>query len=669
MRLRFFTFPTICVVCSSFWNLASANVLYAADAIAVPASISIEGVPPIPASLAQELRRYQSIRSASFQDWDSEGTGMYILTRFGDTSQVHYVEKPGGARTQLTFSAERVLGVKARPKRDEFLYVADEGGAENYQFFLQKREGGEPRRITDGKSRHIAPVWSPSGSLLAYSSDTRNGRDMDLYISAPEVPGFTRILKEVQGQWTAADWSPDEKKLAVVEYISINESYIHLIDIPTGSIDTITPRNGDPKAETVAATDPKFSKDGAYLYWLSDRRSEFLGLNRLDLKTGESEIVDLRVKWDIEDYDVSDDGLIALVVNVDGSSKLHFIGLDDLDPRPRPPELPTGVVSGLRFRPGSHEVAFTLSSARRSADAVSINLDDARPGQDEDEELPLKIWTKSETGGLDAESFAKPELIRYASFDGRDIPAYVYRPSSRKFPGPRPVLIDIHGGPEGQSRPGFLGSNNYLIDHMGIVVIYPNVRGSTGYGKGYAKLDNGVLREGAVKDIGALFDWIEKQSDLDKTKVAVTGGSYGGFMSLAVQTTYNDRIRVGIDVVGISNFVSFLKNTKGYRRDLRRAEYGDERVTEIRAFLEKISPLSHADKIHTPILVVQGKNDPRVPISEAEQIVSAVKKNGVPIWYMIGNNEGHGFAKKANQDYLLATRVLFLRRYLIDRTD
>ncbi len=286
-------------------------------------------------------------------------------------------------------------------------------------------------------------------------------------------------------------------------------------------------------------------------------------------------------------------------------------------------------------------------------------------GSPQAERQPPTRWTTSETGGLDSATFTEPERIEYLSFDDRKIPAFVYRPKRKELGAPLPVLIDIHGGPEGQSRPGFLGRLNYLINELGLVLIFPNVRGSSGYGKTYLSLDNGKLRTDAVKDIGALLDWIAEQKDLDKSRVGVIGGSYGGFMSLAVQTTYNDRIKAGIDLVGISNFVSFLKNTQGYRRDLRRAEYGDERDPEMRSFLEQISPLTHADRIRTPILIVQGQNDPRVPLSESEQMVAALRKNKVPVWYVVGKNEGHGFAKKANQDYLQAVEVEFLRRYLL----
>ena len=247
----------------------------------------------------------------------------------------------------------------------------------------------------------------------------------------------------------------------------------------------------------------------------------------------------------------------------------------------------------------------------------------------------------------------------------RTIPAFVYRPPADRFPGPRPVYISIHGGPEAQDRPGFLGSENLFVAEMGIARIVPNVRGSTGYGKTYLQLDNGDKREDTVKDIGALLDWIATQPDLDAKRVMVSGGSYGGYMSLATLVHYSDRLRCGYESVGISNFVTFLENTQDYRRDLRRVEYGDERDPKMRAFLEGIAPAAHADRIRVPLLVAQGANDPRVPLSESDQIVKAVTGNGVPVWYLVGKNEGHGFSKKPNTDYLRETLREFMRRYLL----
>ena len=500
---------------------------------------------------------------------------------------------------------------------------------------------------------------------------------MDLYVAAPVDPHFVRRFKEVSGEWTVSDWSPDETKVVVVESISINESYIHIIEVASGRTETITPRPNNAKAQKISASDPKWSKDGEGIYYITDEGSEFRRVVHLDRDSGKTAIVTLHMPWDVEEFDLSDDGLqMAWVSNQQGISRLDNVACQRLVPvlpetgvlppsppgmLPSEPSAPAAeIITGLRFRPESHVIGFSRSTARSSLDAYSLNHDKNQPSP-----VESLRWSTSESGGLDSRTFGDPEWIEYPSFDGRKIPAFVYRPSARRFPGPRPVLIDIHGGPEGQFRPGFLGRLNYWIDELGLVVIFPNVRGSSGYGKSYLKLDNGKLRGDTVKDIGALLDWIARQKGMDKSRVGVIGGSYGGFMSLAVQANYNDRIRCGIDIVGISNFVTFLQNTQGYRRDLRRAEYGDERDPEMRAYLEKVSPLASADKIRTPILVVQGQNDPRVPISEAEQMVAALRKNGMPVWYVIGTNEGHGFAKKANQDYLQAVEVEFLRRYLM----
>ncbi len=655
--------------------MAAAAVAASAQTTAVPDSIEAEGTPAVPASLSAALLQYQNIRSASFQGWDdTKPRAVYIATRFADVSQIHHVAGPGASRRQLTFAADRVLGAEPRPKHDQFLFSADEGGAENYQLFLQDRTGGEPLRLTDGKSRNTSPSWSPSGELLAWSSNARNGRDMDLHLSAPADPHFHRILKEVTGDWSAADWSPDGRRLIAEEYISITESYLHIIDVSTGETRTITPRRTDPKAAPVAVGDARWSKDGRSIYYTSDKGSEFRRLARYDLATAAETWLTADVPWDVEGYDLSDDGaLIAVVFNEDGPSNLRVYyaatGRERTVHKP-----PPGLISNLEFRADSHEIGFTVSSSQASADVFSMDFDvKSPPGSmsltfGAEDRFRLDRWTESETGGLDVSTFVEPELIRYPTFDGEKVPAFVYRPVGRPDV-PRPVLIQIHGGPESQYRPGFLGRLNYLVNELGIVVVMPNVRGSAGYGKSYLKLDDGVLREGAVKDVGALLDWIAEAPGLDKDRVAVAGGSYGGFMSLAVQTTYNDRIKAGIDVVGISNFVTFLQNTQDYRRDLRRAEYGDERVPEIRDFLERISPLARAAEIKTPILVVQGRNDPRVPFSEAEQLVAAVKKNDAPVWYVVGRNEGHGFAKKVNQDYLQAVEVLFLRKFLIGGKD
>jgi dipeptidyl aminopeptidase/acylaminoacyl peptidase len=480
-------------------------------------------------------------------------------------------------------------------------------------------------------------------------------------VTDPGTPGSERKVAELAGSWTAYDWSADDQRILLQEEISSNESYLHWADVATGAVHAITPhaKPGEPVAVHAGG---RFSRDGHGVYTMSDAGGERRQLVRIDLATGRRHVLSGREAWDVEGFDLSDDGTtIAYSVDHEGMSRLHVVrtatGLPLTVPR-----LPDGVAFGLTFRPHSHEVGFSLSTADTPSDVYSFDADHPK----------LVRWTASETGGLPPSAFVAAHLVRYPTFDkdetgkARTIPAFVYYPPADRFPGKRPVYLSIHGGPEAQARPTFQGGNAYLTNEMGVAVIYPNVRGSAGYGKSYLRLDDGLKREDSVKDIGALLDWIQTQPNLDASRVMVSGGSYGGYMTLAVMTFYSDRLRCGYDLVGISNFVTFLKNTQEYRRDQRRAEYGDERDPKMLEFLTRISPANHADRIKVPVLVAAGANDPRVPVTESDQIAAAIKKNGVPVWYMVAKNEGHGYQKKSNTDYLRAAQIAFMQRYLLE---
>ena len=635
---------------------AAAAADSAPAALPVPESIVAKGVPPIPASRADELLPYENIRAATLQDWHPSERRLLIATRFAESPQLHEVAMPLGARTQLTFYRDPVSNGNYRPSDpSQIVYSLNEGGAENFQLFLLDRKTGRAKRLTDGVHRYTSPTWSTSGKLLAYASNARNGRDMDLYVADPSTPGSERRLLQVQGAWNPLDWSRDDRRLLVTELISANESYLHWVDVPTGELHTITPRNPRKEDPTVAYQGAVFAADGKSIYTATDRDGEFLRMVRIDLATGSSTVLAGDVPWDVEEFKLSDDGaLLGVTFNEDGVSKLRLIDTKTGKALPAP-ELPAGALQGLLFRPGSHEVAFAVSWAHSPSDVYSYDPDRKR----------LERWTASEVGGLDPESFAVPQLIHYRSFDQRMIPAFVYRPPADRFPGKRPVYLNIHGGPEGQARPSFQGSTNYLMNELGIAMVVPNVRGSSGYGKSFLKLDNGRLREDSVKDVGALLDWISSQPDLDASRVMVAGGSYGGYMSLASLTHYSDRLCCGWDSVGISNFVTFLTNTQGYRQDLRRVEYGDERDPQMREFLEGIAPANRAKQITKPLMVSAGANDPRVPVTESDQIVAAVQSNGVPVWYVVAKDEGHGFGKKSNSDYQRAVLFEFVRRFLL----
>lgn len=620
----------------------------------IPDNLVVEGIPPFSEALKRDAGRYLEFRTASVSDWHPQRREMLIVTRFADAAQLHAVRMPGGARRQVTFLPEPVAGGRFDPKAAEFLvFLQDSGGGEFYQLYRFDFADGRVTLLTDGKSRNTGLHWSHEGTLLAHTSTRRNGRDNDIYVMNPREPGSDRLLAQVQGGgWSVLVWSPDDSQILLGESISINESRLHLCDARTGAMELLTP----PTAEKVAWSAGAFARDNRSLFVITDKDSEFQRLGRFDLATRKFTPLNADIRGDVEDFDLSRDGkILAFVSNEAGVSRLYL--LDARTGRQlRMPKLPLGVISGLKWHDNNRDLAFNLSSAQSPSDAYSL---DAKTGK-------FDRWTESETGGLNPHSFVEPELIRIKSFDGLEISAFLYRPDARMFPGPRPVLVSIHGGPEGQTRPGFQARNNYYLNELGVAVLSPNVRGSSGYGKTFLALDNGFKREDTVKDIGAFLDWIAQDKRLDAQRVAVIGGSYGGYMSLASMTHFSDRLRCGVDIVGISNFLTFLKNTQDYRRDLRRVEYGDERDPAMAEFLGKISPANNSSKIKKPLLVIQGLNDPRVPASESEQMVKAIRDQGGTVWFLMAKDEGHGFQKKRNADFLFLSTVTFLREHLLN---
>lgn len=356
----------------------------------VPDSILAQDVPPIPPPVAEELNRYQNIRLAAFQDWAPEGRQILISTRFADTNQMHRVEIPLGARHQLTFFRERVARARARPGQNQFLFSTDEGGAENFQLFLFDLSSRKSERLTDGRSRNVSPRWSHSGKLLAWSSNARSGKDMDLYVMDPSDPQSARRAREVSGDWTVADWSPDDRRLATVEVVSANETCVHLINVESGETESVTSLPGA-GGETAAYRNVRWSKDGQSLYWTSDEDSEFHRLARYDLRTKKTKVLTATLPWDVEAFDLSDDGrIIVFVTNEDGQSKVRV--LDIASGREGPaPRLPAGEVSGVSFRRNSRGFAFTLNSSRTPSDVYSYDILTRKPTR----------WTRSETGGLD----------------------------------------------------------------------------------------------------------------------------------------------------------------------------------------------------------------------------------------------------------------------------
>lgn len=623
----------------------------------------LSGVPDIPRELVSRLNRYQNVRSATFLEWAEDGESLFIRTRFDEVSQLFRVREPGGYREQLTWFPEPVGQVERKGDTRLLSITMDEGGGEQDQIFLFDPKNGETRRLSDGVSRNRMARWSRDGRKMAFQSTRRNGRSNDLWWMEPGRPGSEELLLEApDGTWFGpADFSHDGRWLLVQQFVSVDDSRIYLLDLEERALYLGAGGDEQPSANKAIGFD---RRDRGFYFITNQRgRSAELAYRSLD---GEKEPVFITRdnRWDVTDFVLSADGRRgAFVTNEEGISRLHLLNTVNRTHR-RVDRIPVGLIRSLDFHPNNRQLAFTLSTASTPSDVYVLKL-----GRRADSVRSLERWTYSEVGGLDTSSFVEPRLVRYPTFDmvgeeeRRTVPAFVYEPPGD---GPHPVIIHVHGGPESQYRPAFSKKTQLWLAELGAAVIAPNIRGSTGYDSNYLSLDNGLLREDAIRDIGALLDWIATEPQLDENRVAIYGSSYGGYVVLASAVHFSDRLKAGVDVVGISNFVTFLENTEDYRRDFRRLEYGDERDPEMRAFLESISPLNNVDRIDIPLLVVQGRNDPRVPAAQSERIVQALRQRGRPVWYIEALNEGHGYDRKENRDIYEQATILFLRRYLLD---
>jgi dipeptidyl aminopeptidase/acylaminoacyl peptidase len=616
----------------------------------------LEDIPEIPQSIRQELYRWQDIRGAIFRSWSVDGKGIYVSTGFGSVDSLHKIVMPGGARRQLTFYREPIREISRRPGAEQLIFSRDANGSEFAQIYMFDGESGEASLLTDGESRNGAMVWDRRGSRIAYTSTLRDGIANDIWVMDPDQPDKAEIAIEVDDGflWEPAEFSRESGRLLVQNYVSVTDSRAIMVNLDDGTRTLLAGGGETPSLNQPVA----FDDDGEGFWLITDQGGEFNQLAWQSLVPGASpEIVTSSIPWNISDVVISDDRQrMAFVANENGNSRVYL-----MDPATREyrmvDKLPTGIAYGLRFSPDDKRLGLTLNSANAPSDAYVLKLGRG----------PLKFgrlvrWTESEVGGLVVQEFVVPDLVHYPTFDGREVPAWIHKPRGA---GPHPVVIRIHGGPESQARPIFSSTFQFWVANLGAAVIQPNVRGSTGYGKTYVGLDNGFQREDAVRDIGSLLDWIETQPDLDASRIALYGGSYGGYMVLASAVHYSDRLCAVIDNVGISNFVSFLENTQDYRRDRRRQEYGDERDPEMRAHLERISPLNNVSRITVPMFIIQGQNDPRVPVTEATQMVEALRGRGQSVWFMNALNEGHGYRKRENRDILQQVMTIFLREHLV----
>ena len=640
----------------NYWYvLALAPLLSSLTAHAAPrverGSLIFDGVPELDTAGSEALDGFLNARQATPLGWSPKGQ-LLIETRFGDTEQLHLVEQPAGERRQLTFRGEAVLDAAFSPEpiRTGFVFQSDPAGDGHAQLYYQRL--GEPRakQITDPKSANGGALWSSSGRELAFFTTARDGASHDIDVVEPADGALPHlVLAGDTARWTPLDWSPDDRKLLVLKTVSAGEGYLYVVDLGSGQR-----REVDPGAAKVSIAGARFSRDGQGVYLISDRDGEFAALRYVNLFTTEKAVLSAHIPWDVEELAISRDGhYLAYVSNEAGAGRLNLIDLrshQDLTP----PKLTAGgTVDHLRFDPEGKRLAFGFGSAVMPRDAYVLDIAANR----------VEAWTHSEPGAVDPAKFVAPRLTQFPTFDRRDgrnrqIPVFVYEPVGN---APHAVLIVLHGGPESQFRPAFDPWLQFVVNELGFAVVAPNLRGSSGYGKAYLALDNGPLRDDVIKDLGALVVWIGLQSGFDARHVVVSGDSYGGYLTLMALVNYGDRLSGGIDVGGMSDLVAFLAEAEPPFLPARRAEYGDERDADQRAFLRRMSPLSGADRIAKPLLVVHGRRDTAVSISQSEQIVNRLRGRGAAVGFLQSKDEGSPFDRREERDAYYRALAQFLK--------
>ena len=606
-------------------------------------SLQWDGIPEIPSEISQSLEPYRSAFSYRFHSWNSED-GLIVSTPTSQGVFYFTIDRPGDKPTLLNEIPRRFRTSVARPGHptEHLLITDDSSGAEIHQLHLYDSSTKKARLLSDGRSRHLGACWSPDGKTVATSSNERNGIDFDLTLV--DINGVRTRLMESAGFWRPLWWSADGTSLMLSELRGAGQHRLHLYSLKDKSL---TPLDSDPRPVTMASPVQR----GTEVFFLSNRGSEYLSLWRWNSSTQKAKKISGKYEGDLEEFEISRKGdRVALLYNYQGYSYVYlWHAVTGVTERCL---IPSGIISGLSFSPSGEDLAYTYHNGREPVSLRSYNL----------ATKTVRAWHQ----GVVKKGFKRlsefPRLVKFSGHDGLPLSAFVSQPS--KTGKPFPVLIDVHGGPNAQHRPYFDINVNYLVADLGIAVISPNVRGSTGYGKTFASLDDTEQRMDAVKDIGSLLDWIEKQPELDSSRVAIVGGSYGGFVSVASLAAFPERLVAGVTIAGVSDLSASVGPAE-LALPLRRSEFGEDRDPFVKEQLRRISPLTRANQVRAPLFVAHGSNDPRVHLWHAEELVKAVRANGGICWYLLAKDDGHGMTKAANWKAYQDSLALFLKTYLI----
>ncbi len=595
-----------------------------------------------------DIERYLNIRRARSAEFAPDGTVAFLMNTTG-TYQVWTMEGPGEWPTQRTFYEEPVSFVDWSPTRHELVFGMDEGGNERTQLYRLDPGTGRITALTGmPEAKHRWGGWSHDGEQFAFTSNRRDHSVFDVYVQNRDETGDAAQLVHEGDGWLSLDgWSPDDNRLLVTQAYSTFNQDLYVLDLDTGDIDQITPKHTQARFSS-----PQWGPDGESVYLCTDLNTDTLRLTRLNLDDRDCTTVVDGETWNVGGVTIDHNtGRLAYTRNVDGYTELtlgELTGPTEIESFPAP-AIPDGVAAAGSFDADGDRLVIGASSSTVN---TNVYVADVTTGD-------VQRWTYAPTAGIPEDSFVEPELVRYPTFDDREIPAFFSTPDDASEN--TPVIVDIHGGPESQRRPSFRGFKQYLLS-KGYAVFEPNVRGSAGYGKEYSHLDDVENRMDSVADIEAGVSWLHDHPTVDSDRIVAYGASYGGFMVLAALTEYPELWAAGIDVVGIANFVTFLENTGDWRQELREAEYGS--LEDDREFLESISPTNNIENIDAPLFVLHGENDPRVPVGEATQIAEEAQKQGVPVRKLIFEDEGHGFSKLDNQIEAYRSVVAFLDEHV-----
>ncbi len=592
-------------------------------------------------------------RSASNPSFSPDGKIMAYLTETTGVTQVWRAALDNLIPHQVSFFDERVASVHYSPVAKNLLFCMDRGGNENMQMYLVDEEGALCEALTEEPDvMHLFGCWSSDGKRIAFSSNSRNARDFDVQILDIETRERSVVLEQ-DGRNAVMAWLEEANALIVHRLHSSAHQELFYLDLNTGKC-----RKMLAEAGTGAFNKVVVGPDKHTLYLLTDAGRNFVGIATIDLRQEDELKYIVTPDWDVEAMALSPCGTrLAYSVNEDGYSSLHLLDLATGADTPLD-VLPEGVIGlvgvtadeGLTWHPDGTNLAVTFSAPDHNPDIWMVDTVSKK----------VRQLTYSSTAGIPKSSFVRPELIRYSTFDGMQLPALYFK--AKNTTKPAPVLVFVHGGPASQSRPSFNAVWQYFINR-GYAVFVTNVRGSIGYGKEYMALDDVEKRMDSVKDLAYGAEWIKKQPGVDPNRIAVMGGSYGGFMVLSAITNYPDLWSAAVNFYGIADFVTFLKNTSSYRRAHREAEYGS--LEHDLDFLREISPIHYVEAIKCPLLVVHGTEDPRVPFSESEQLVEKVRAKGGTVETIYFNDEGHGIVKLENKLVAYGGTADFLDKHMI----